>query len=245
MVSGNPAVTARHAPSFQYMLRAVTRACKEFDLIAEGDRVAVAVSGGKDSRALLELLLSYRETRARCHFQLIALHVTGAAAGFPDLSAGLEAWFQTLGVEYHFVPLELPPQEPLPLDCFRCSWNRRKALFIAAARLHCNKLAFGHNADDAAATVLLNLMFNRRLETMAPRVPFFDGIITVIRPLIYIPEKELARYGNAAGYLEPPSCPQGLTSRRAQVKAMLRQFGQAQEQIRVNLWRAARAAMGF
>ncbi len=245
MVSGNPAVTARHTPPFQHMLRTVTRACKEFDLIAEGDRVAVAVSGGKDSRALLELLLSYRETRARYHFQLIALHVMGAVAGFPDLSAELEAWFQTLGVEYHFVPLELPPQEPLPLDCFRCSWNRRKALFIAASRLHCSKLAFGHNADDAAATVLLNLMFNRRLETMAPRVPFFGGIVTVIRPLIYIPEKELARYGNAAGYPELPPCPQGQTSRRAQVKAMLRQFGQAQEQIRVNLWRAARTAMGF
>ena len=245
MVSGSSALIPRHPPPFQYMLREVTRACKEFDLIAAGDRVAVAVSGGKDSCALLELLLSYRETRARYHFQLIALHVTGTAAGFPDLSAELETWFQTLGVEYHFIPLELPPQEPLPLDCFRCSWNRRKALFIAASGLHCNKLAFGHNADDAAATVLLNLMFNRRLETMAPRVTFFDGIGTVIRPLIYIPEKELARYGNAAGYPELPPCPQGLTSRRAQVKAMLHQFGQAQEQIRVNLWRAARMAMGF
>lgn len=242
-VSIRPA--AGHPPPFRYMLREVTRACREFDLIAEGDRVAVAVSGGKDSRALLELLLRYREEKAGFPFELVALHVTGTAAGFPDLSAELEPWFQALGVEYHFVPLELPPDEPLPLSCFRCSWNRRRALFIASAELRCNKVAFGHNADDAAATVLLNLMFNRRLETMAPRVQFFGGVVTVIRPLIYIAEKELARYGSAAGYPDVPPCPQGLTSRRAQIKAMLRQFGPAQEQIRANLWRAARAAMGF
>ncbi|MCX7682393.1 MAG: hypothetical protein N2508_10625 [Anaerolineae bacterium] len=245
MLSIRPVASAGHPPPFRYMLREVVRACKEFDLIAEGDRIAVAVSGGKDSRALLELLLRYREEKTSHSFHLIALHVTGTAAGLPDLSAELEPWFRALGVEYQFVPLELPPDEPLPLNCFRCSWNRRKALFLASARLHCNKLAFGHTADDAAATVLLNLMFNRRLETMAPRVPFFGGVVTIIRPLIYVAEKELARYGNTVGYPDVAPCPQGLTSRRAQVKAMLRQFGPAQEQIRVNLWRAARAAMGF
>ncbi len=231
-----------HIASF--LLKPVVHACKEFDLIAEGDRVAVAVSGGKDSRALLDLLLRYQR-KAPYRYKLVALHVVGTSAGFPDLRAELEPWFQLLGVEYHFAPLELPPEEPLPLDCFRCSWNRRKALFTSAVALSCNKLAFGHHADDAAATTLLNLMFNGRLETMAPRVEFFDGAVTVVRPLIYLPGKELARYGQAAGFLDPPLCPQGLTSRRAQVKALLHQFGRDQKQIRTNLWRAARQAMGF
>lgn len=226
------------------LLREVARACKEFDLLAEGDRVAVAVSGGKDSRALLELLLDYRG-RAVCHYDLLALHITGEAAGFPDLRAELGPWFQSLGVEYHFAPLELPPEEPLPLDCFRCSWNRRKALFTAAVALGCNKLAFGHHADDAAATTLLNLMFSGRLETLAPRVVFFDGAITVIRPLIYAPEKDLAWYAQVAGFPDPPLCPQGLTSQRAQIKRLLRGFGREQKQIRANLWRAARKEMGF
>jgi tRNA(Ile)-lysidine synthase TilS/MesJ len=70
--------------------------------------------------------------------------------------------------------------EQLPLDCFRCSWNRRKALFTAAVRSGCNKLAFGHNADDATATTLLNLLFNGRVETMAPRVEFLDSTVTII-----------------------------------------------------------------
>ena len=227
-----------------FLSKPFARACKEFDLLVDGDRVAVAVSGGKDSRALLQLLLRHRR-KAACRYELLALHVIGTPAGFPDLQSELASWFQQLGVTHHFAPLELPPEEPLPLDCFRCSWNRRKALFTSAAALGCNKLAFGHNADDAAATVLLNLMFSGRLETMAPRVEFFDGLITVIRPLIYIPEKELARYGQAAGFPDYPLCPQGLTSRRAQVKALLRQFGRSQAQIRANLWRAARRAMEF
>jgi tRNA 2-thiocytidine biosynthesis protein TtcA len=227
-----------------FLLREVTRAIGEFNLIAEGDRVAVAVSGGKDSRALLQLLLHYQR-KVPYRYELVALHIVGTLAGFPDLRPELEPWFLGLGVEYHFAPLELPPEDSLPLDCFRCSWNRRKALFTNAVELGCNKVAFGHHADDAAATTLLNLMFNGRLETMAPRVGFFDGAVTVIRPLIYLPEKELARYRQAAGFPNSPTCPQGLTSRRAQVKALLRQFGSDQGQVRVNLWRAARRAMGF
>jgi len=227
-----------------YLLKSVAQACKEFDLLAEGDRIAVAVSGGKDSRTLLDLLLRY-QARVPYRYELMALHVVGISAGFDDLRPELEPWFQGRGVEYHFAPLELAPDEPLPLNCFRCSWNRRKALFTAAVGSGCNKLAFGHHADDAAATTLLNLMFNGRLETMAPRVQFFDGAVTVVRPLIYLPEKELVRYGQVAGFPDLPPCPQGLTSRRAQIKAFLRQFGRDQDQIRVNLWRAARRAMAF
>jgi tRNA 2-thiocytidine biosynthesis protein TtcA len=228
-----------------FLLKSVARACKEFDLLADGDRVAVAVSGGKDSRALLDLLLGYR-ARVPFSYDLVALHVVGASAGFPDLRPELEPWFRGLGVEYHFISLELPPGEPLPLDCHRCAWNRRKALFTAAVELGCNKLALGHHADDAAATTLLSLMYGGRLETMRPRREFFDETVTVIRPLIYLPEKELARYARAAGFPDvPPPCPQALTSKRAQVKALLRHFGRDQRQIRANLWRAARQAMGF
>ena len=227
-----------------YLLKEVTRAIGEFNLVAAGDRVAVAVSGGKDSRALLQLLLRHRR-KVPYQYELVAIHVVGTQAGFPDLRPELEPWFAGLGVDYRFAPLKLPPEEPLPLNCFRCSWNRRKALFTSAVALGCNKLAFGHHADDAAATTLLNLMFNGRLETMAPRVEFFDGAVTVIRPLIYLPEKELARYGRVAGLPDPPLCPQGRTSRRAQAKAILHQFGHAEHQIRVNLWRTARRAMGF
>jgi tRNA(Ile)-lysidine synthase TilS/MesJ len=227
-----------------HLLKEVSRAIGEFGLIAQGDRVAVAVSGGKDSRALLELLLHHR-CRAAYRYGLVALHVVGKPAGFADLRPELEPWFRQLGVDYHFTPLELPPEEQLPLNCFRCSWNRRKALFTSTVDLGCNKLALGHHADDAATTTLLNLMFNGRLETMAPRLDFFDGTVTVIRPLIYLTDEELNRYGRIAGFPDAPPCPQGLISKRAQIERLLRRFGRDKNQIRVNLWRAARQAMGF
>ena len=226
------------------LLREITRAIGEFGLIDDGDRVAVAISGGKDSRALLDLLLRYQK-RTPLHYELLALHIDGSEAGLPDLRPDLEPWFQYLGVAYHFAPLELPPDEPLPLDCFRCSWNRRKALFTVSVGQGCDKLAFGHHADDAAVTTLMNLMLSGRLETMEPRVAFFDGAITVIRPLIYVPVKDLVHYANAAGFPEDKPCPQERDSKRAQIEAFLRQFGPHQDQIRTNLWHTARQAMGF
>ncbi len=222
-----------------YLLRQVARACKEFGLLADGDRVAVALSGGKDSTSLLDLLLRYRE-RAGVSYELVAIHVVGTAAGFPDLRDTLAPWLEGLGVDYRFVPLELPPGEPLPLDCFRCSWNRRKALFLAADALGCNKLAFGHHADDAAVTALMNLLFTGRLETLEPKVDFFGGRITVIRPLVYIPAKDLAAYARAQNFPVAPPCPNRSDEHRQRVEEFLRGFGGRQQaMIRANLWRAA------
>ncbi|MGD2178331.1 MAG: ATP-binding protein [Anaerolineae bacterium] len=227
-----------------FLLKEVTRAIGEFALIEEGDEVAVAVSGGKDSRAMLDLLLRHRRN-VPYDYHLLAIHVVGTEAGLPDLRPDLEPWLERLGVDHRFVPLALPPDEPLPLNCFRCSWNRRKTLFTTAVDLGCKKLALGHHADDAAVTTLMNLMFNGKLETMEPRVVFFDGAVTVIRPLIYLTEKELIRHARAAGHPDPPPCPWEAESKRGQIEALLRQLGHEQGQVRTNLWRVAREAMGF
>jgi tRNA 2-thiocytidine biosynthesis protein TtcA len=222
-----------------FLLKPVARACKEFALLAEGDRVAVAVSGGKDSCALLDLLLRYQE-RVPFSYKLVALHVVGTAAGLPDLTEALEPWLKGLGVDYRLIPLELPADEPLPLDCFRCSWNRRKTLFLAADDMGCNKLALGHHADDAAITALLNLLFTGRLETLEPKISFFNGKITVVRPLIYVPAKELDRYARTAGFPLAPPCPHESDSCRQQITEFLRSFGPRQAMVRANIWRAAR-----
>jgi len=223
-----------------FLLKPVAQACKEFELLAEGDRVAVAVSGGKDSRTLLDLLLRYRK-RVPFSYEVVALHAVGTNAGLPDQTEALRPWFEELGVDHRFVPLDLPPDEPLPMDCFRCSWNRRKTLFSAADDMGCNKLAFGHHADDAAVTTLLNLLFAGRLETLEPKVTFFGGRITVVRPLIYVTAKELARYAQAAGFPLAPPCPHENDSHRRGVEQFLRGLGRHQSAIRANLWRLARS----
>jgi tRNA 2-thiocytidine biosynthesis protein TtcA len=221
-----------------YLLRPFARACKEFELLAAHDHIAVAVSGGKDSRSLLELLLRYRR-RVPFDLNVTAIHVVGAPAGLPDLTDVLEPWFRRLDVEHHFVPLEIPPEEPLPMGCFRCSWNRRKALFATAVDLGCNKLALGHHADDDAATTLMSLLFSGQLETLRPKVDLFEGRLTVIRPLIHIPAKDLVHYANAAAFPPTPDCPHGQTSQRIRVGEFLQQFGPKQAQIRANLRKAA------
>jgi len=137
------------------------------------------------------------------------------------------------------------PDESLPLGCFRCSWNRRKALFAAADDLGCNKLALGHHADDAATTTLMNLLFSGQLETLRPKVSFFDGRIELIRPLLHIPAKDLIHYANAAGFPRPPECPRDDASPRRQISEFLKQFGRTQSQIRANLWRAAKRQEGL
>ena len=223
-----------------YLLKNVNKAIREFDMIADGDRVAVAVSGGKDSRSLLHLLRA-RQRTAPEHYDLVALHVEVGSAGYMPLRPVLEPWFRELAIGYAFTPLELPADEPLPLDCFRCAWHRRKALFLKARELGCNKVAFGHHADDAAQTTLLNLFYGGRLDTLAPRGEFFEEQIALIRPLIYLEERRLSQLVRALGFApDEGACPLRHTSRRAWIKSWLRQAGPEYRQIRTNLWRAAR-----
>lgn len=220
------------------LLKSVNHAAREFELIADGDRIAVGVSGGKDSRVLLDALL--RGVDVPGTYTAVAVHIDGTGVGLPNLVPTLELWFRELGVEYDIVPLAVADNEPLPMDCFRCARNRRKALFIAADRIGCNKVAFGHHADDAAVTTLMSLMVKGRLETLEPRRSFFDGRLTLIRPLIYTAEKEIARYARAQGWTFPPelACPREQTNRRHHYEHFLAAFRDKElAQIRVNLWK--------
>ena len=235
-----------------YLLKNLNRAVHEFAMIADGDRVAVAVSGGKDSGALLHLLAARQRTVAE-RTEIVALHVQMDSFGLTDMRPALEPWFAQLGVEYAFVRPELPAGELLPLDCQRCAWHRRKALLLKAHALGCNKLALAHHADDAAETTLLSLLYSGRLETLAPRREYFDGAITLIRPLIYVEERRLVQLARALrsavlfGQMPPDrsACPRAGVSQRAWVKRWLAEAGPDLRQIRANLWRAARRHEGF
>jgi len=220
------------------LLKSVNRAVREFNLIVDGDRIAVGVSGGKDSRVLLDAL--QRGVDIPGMYSVVVVHIDGTEVGLPNFVPTLEPWFQELGVEYDIAPLVVAEDEPLPMDCFRCARSRRKALFFAAERLGCNKVALGHHADDAAVTALMSLMIKGQLETLEPRRSYFDRRFTLIRPLIYTTEKEIARYARGQGWTFPPelACPREQTNRRRHFKRFLAAFkDKEREQIRTNLWR--------
>ncbi len=222
----------------RYLLKSVNRAVREFEMLADGDRVAVGVSGGKDSRTLLELLV--RGVDIPGHYDVVAIHVDGNDVGLPDQRPALEPWFRALGVPYTIARLALPEEEPLPLDCFRCAWNRRKALFLAAEQQGCNKIALGHHADDAAVTTLLSILYKGRIEPLSPRREYFDKQFLAIRPLIYVTERDIRRYARACGWEFPPEldCPQGEQSSRVQVERFLAGLPlRERKQICTNLWR--------
>jgi len=210
-----------------YLLKAVNKAIRKFRLIADGDTILVAVSGGKDSLTLLDLL-HRRQSQARESYTLIAAHInTDYHCGRAVSREWLADWCETRGIQ--LAPRDIAVADALASTnlsaCFRCSWNRRKALFRMADDLHCNKIAFGHHADDIAETTLMNLFYSGRIARMETRMSLFDGRLVVIRPLALVEERDIVPFARASGYpITGEPCPAGVDSRRATVKKMLREI---------------------
>jgi tRNA 2-thiocytidine biosynthesis protein TtcA len=227
-----------------FLLKSLRKANRAYGLIEEGDRIAIGVSGGKDSQALLRLLAKWQPS-APIHYDLIAVHIDASEIwdGAVEQRAKVKALFQDLQIEHTIRPIELAPDEPRPLSCFRCSWNRRRHLFTTAQELGCNKVALGHHADDIATTTLMNLLFHGRLESMAPKCEMFDGLITLIRPLALIEERDIVYLARSAGFFhKDPCCPNGAGSKRVEVQALLRQAKKVTPQAQRNLYRAVERA---
>jgi len=205
-----------------FLTRKVNRAIRDYAMIRDGDRVAVAVSGGKDSLSLL-YLLDARRRRARERYELVAIHIRGDARGPRPAHPPLEAWLARSGILYVCVDMDLPAEEPLPMTCQRCAWNRRRQLFQTAYRLGCNVVALGHHMDDMAQTVLINLLQQGRTDGMVPHAEYFGGKLRLIRPLIYLPEKELRRFARESGFPPPPPpCPRSQHNAREDATRLLR-----------------------
>jgi tRNA 2-thiocytidine biosynthesis protein TtcA len=178
------------------LLHDVGRAIADFDLISEGDRIMVAVSGGKDSYALL-LLLETMRRRAPVHFELTAVHLDQGQPGHD--AAPLVAWLNGRGFQHRIVredtySIVKQTVREGQTPCSMCARLRRAVLYRLADELACNKIALGHHRDDAIETLLLNLFFGGKLASMPARLTSDDGAHIVIRPLIYCAEKALAEF---------------------------------------------------
>lgn len=223
-----------------FMLKKVNKAVYEFQMIEDGDRIAVALSGGKDSFGLLEVL-RFRQRYVPEKYEVAAIHVIGDARG-PDLPwpTEMEEWLSEQGIAYLIRPSHLADDEQLPMTCGRCAWNRRRTLFEMASTWDCNKVAFGHHLDDLAETALLNLIRHGKCETMSPKAEYFGGALTVIRPLMYVPERDLRRFASACEFPPPlPECPLAEHTQRKRAKELIAEMAKDARKVRENLVRAA------
>ena len=203
----------------------VRRALSSYDMIADSDLVAVGISGGKDSTALLYILSELRRFYP-VNFDVCAVTVD---SGFDGMNfAPLSEFCRALGVEHHIVRTDIAKivfdfrREPNP--CSLCSKMRRGALIDEAHRLGCSRLALGHHFDDVVDTFMLNLIHGGRLETFEPVTYYEDKQLSVIRPLIYVREHELARFGKSLPVVKS-TCPADKKTERERVKSAVDALG--------------------
>jgi tRNA 2-thiocytidine biosynthesis protein TtcA len=219
-----------------YLTKQVGKAIWDYRMLQEGDRVLLAVSGGKDSLSLLRIM------KERNKFVPINYEIT---ACFVDM--GFEWANKTLLIE-HFekesVPYVIAPapegwKRENPFDCFWCSWNRRKALFDLSHSMGYTKIAFAHHMDDIVETMLLNLFFQGEIGTMKPYQEMFDGELAIIRPLAYVEEKDLTRLARALELpVIPSECPNGKTSKRSLVKGVIDEMKNHNKNVKKNIFRS-------
>ena len=189
-------------PLRRKLARAMSRAITDFEMIEDGDRIMCAVSGGKDSYALHELLVDLRR-RAKVRFDVIAVNIDQGHPGYPghlltDYMARHGHDFRMVAEDtYAIVTEKIPAGKTY---CSLCSRLRRGILYRLARELGCDKIALGHHRDDALATLLLNLVFAGQLKAMPPKLISDAGDNIVIRPLIYCAEEDLKAFAEEQAF---------------------------------------------
>jgi len=231
-----------------YISNRIGRAIADYNLIEDKDRILVAVSGGKDSMTLLKLLAE-RKKWAPISYELIAMHVeTDLKRGGCVYTKSLKAFFDANGIKSHFEKIRVREkgregkrggEKGKGVSCFWCAWNRRKALFMAADRLGCTKIALGHHKDDIIETLLLNLLFQGEFAAMNPRQELFGGKIVIIRPLCYVEEENMKKFARESKF---PSqvcrCPNADTSKRRMMKDFIKDMEKVCPHVKTNIFRS-------
>jgi tRNA 2-thiocytidine biosynthesis protein TtcA len=222
-----------------YISKRVGRAIMDYKMLSEGDKVAVAVSGGKDSLTLLRVLHDRRKF-VPIKYDVLAVHID---LGYPRSVANkLEKYFKKIGVKYHIEKVDvLKKTAKKDINCFWCSWNRRKALFETAHRFKCTKVALGHHKDDIVETILLNLFFQGEISAMAPKQELFKGKITIIRPLAYVEEYMTKRFAKEEGLpQETCVCPNSIISNRTKMAKIIADLKRTCPEVKTNIFKSVK-----
>jgi len=223
-------------PEF-YISKRVGRAITDYEMLADGDKIAVAVSGGKDSLTLLRIL-NDRRAFVPIKYELLAVHIDmGYSCQHPKI---LAEYFKKLRISYHIEKIDiLQGKTRKDISCFWCSWNRRKALFEVANRFGCTKLALAHHKDDIIETILMNMFFHGEISAMSPKQELFKGKIVIIRPLAYVDEDMIVRFARLAGFPHQKcACPNSFTSNRTKITNIIKDIKKVCPDVKTNIFRS-------
>ncbi|WP_422133210.1 tRNA 2-thiocytidine(32) synthetase TtcA [Endozoicomonas sp. ALD040] len=208
--------------------REVGRAIAEYNMVEDGDRIMVCLSGGKDSYTLLDILLNLK-TYAPVNFDLIAVNLDQKQPGFPEHV--LPDYLETLGIEYRVVEEDTYSivKEKVPegkTTCALCSRLRRGILYRTASELKVTKIALGHHRDDILETLFLNMFYGGKMKAMPPKLVSDDGQHTVIRPLAFCREKDIVRFSEFKAFPIIPCnlCGSQENLQREAIKAMFTEW---------------------
>ncbi|MEW5894252.1 MAG: ATP-binding protein [Candidatus Omnitrophota bacterium] len=220
---------------FYQVSRRIGDAICAYDMIRDGDRIAVAVSGGKDSMAVLEML-KYRQRFSPVKYDLVAIWVDLDIPGFPKQE--LTDFLAASGIEFYVEKADITGGGKWEdVNCYYCAQLRRKLLFQFADREGCRKIAFGHHLDDIAETILLNMCYRAELGAMCPKQELFGGQITIIRPLAYIHEyeiRELVEQGRVVSF-KGHACPNDQRSKRILFKEIVQRLERENPGVKKNI----------
>lgn len=209
----------------QDILREIRKADQDYHMIEDGDRIAVGVSGGKDSMVLLAALHMYSKFQGK-NFKVVGIHIK---LGFPNMDfSEVVSFCDRLGIEFHmedsqvYQILQKHPDKNGRIRCSLCSKFKKATVIEAAKQYGCNKTAFGHHADDAVETVLLNAIHGGRIATFKPKMFLTNTEMMFIRPLIYCYEEDIlnAQLNNNIPFVKS-TCPNDGYTERQEMKEML------------------------
>jgi len=226
---------------FLHLKKWLEKAVLDYQMIEEGDRLLIGVSGGADSFTLLDLLDSPMVFAPK--FSFIAVNID---MGFdPDYVAYIQLEKYLRENNYHYIMEKTDIGLLTHSDynkknpCFLCSRLRRKRIFEIAAAEGCNKIAFAHHRDDIIETLLINMFYGREISTMMPKQSIFDGKLHIIRPLAYLKEELVKKYSRERQFPAAKNdCPTSLSSKRVYIKNLLNELERDNKAIRENIYKA-------
>lgn len=219
--------------------REFRRACAEYDLLEDGDRILVALSGGKDSLMLLRLMAE----QARIHkprIEVAAAHVVMDNIPYATEDGYLQEYCERLGVRLHVLHAAFDEStDKRKTKCFLCAWNRRKALFRFATEQGYTKVALGHHQDDFLVTWLLNITYEGSTDGMRPKMPMQHYPIQVIRPLCLVQEQWIREVAEREGWAKMKRlCPYETATRRTDMTRILSELESLNPEARYSMWHA-------